>query len=148
MVELTCQEERSENVAIHLYNKHFDCFTGGEWHTHGVFLLSSMSPPSPSTIIPPPASSSTSIPTLSAAPTSESGSTSTGIIASASASPNRPSRTNGVPRAPTICAWPVVSAPGATCPPLPGIVDGICAAWSAGGSEKNGIFWWFQSTRI
>jgi hypothetical protein len=41
----------------------------------------------------------------------------------------------------TICAWPVVSAPGATCPPLPEIV---CAACSAGGSEKNGIFWWFS----
>ncbi len=52
-------------------------------------------------------------------------------IASASASPNRPSSMNGVLNAFTICAWPVISAPGATCPPLLGIVDGRCAACNA-----------------
>jgi len=86
---------------------------------------------------PDPASSSTSIPILSTAG-SESGSAS---IASASASPNRPSSMNGAPNAFTICAWPVDWAPGATCPPLPEIVDGRCAACNVGGSEnKTGFF--------
>jgi hypothetical protein len=57
------------------------------------------------------------------------------------------SSTNGAPSAFPICAWPVVSAPGAACPPLQRIVDGICAACSVGDSEKNGIFRWFRSMR-
>ena len=93
----------------------------------------------PSAAIP----SSTSMPTPVKDP-SGSGSAS---IAAASASPKSPSRTNGTPSALTICAFPVVSAPGATCPPVPGIVDGTCAVCCAGGSEKKGIFWWFQSMR-
>jgi len=44
---------------------------------------------------------------------------------------------NGPPNAFTICAWPVVSAPGATCPPLLGLVDGRCAACNADGSENK-----------
>jgi hypothetical protein len=47
---------------------------------------------------------------------------------------------NGVPNAFTIPAWPVVSSPGATCPPFLGIVDSRCAACNAGVSEMNGIF--------
>ena len=81
--------------------------------------------------------SSTSIPTPATEDPYGSGSAST---ASASASPKSPSSTNGTLSALTICAVSVVSAPGATCPLLPGIVDGTCAACCGGGSEENGIF--------
>ncbi len=115
----------------------FYCFTEGKtvgvgWCTHGI----SSSTIIPLTTGPDPASPSTSIPILSV-PDFESGSAS---IASASASPNRPSSMNGVPNAFTICVWPVVSSPGATCPPLPGIVDGRCAARPRPGSVENRDF--------
>jgi hypothetical protein len=100
--------------------------------THSPANLRAYGPPP--TASPEPASSSASIPILCALG-SESGSAS---IASASASSNRPSSMNGVPNAFTICAWPVVLAPGATCPPLPGIVDGRCAAVQRG---------WFEDER-
>jgi len=80
-------------------------------------------------------------------PTRTSSSTS---IASASASPNRPSSTKGSPSALTICALPVISAPGAICcccPAAAAARDGMCAACSTGGIEKKGILWWFQSMR-
>jgi hypothetical protein len=32
-------------------------------------------------------------------------------------------------------------------PTIRGIVEGICATCIAGGSEKNGIFWWFLYMR-
>ena len=61
-------------------------------------------------------------------------------IAPASASPKHPSSMVDAPNALMICVWPLVSAAGATCLVLPGIVDDTWAACNAGGSEKKGIF--------
>ena len=117
--------QNNPDIAVHLFDQHFHCFTAGKKGLGARTLsrrcacgqLSSLL--SVATAV---ASSSTSMPAFSVAGF-ESG-----------------SGMNGAPNALTLGAWLVVSVPGATCPQLPEIVVNTWAACNAGDSEKKGIF--------